>query len=190
MANVLEEGIWPCQVLGATHGEDDRQSIVVRINVKFTEGPNKGRLATYEDQVNAKSSLYIGRSCKAVGWKGRSLTTLQADAEEWIERTGGASTAEVRHVPIKKGKKYDAWVADGRIGNAPVWDKINSIGRGPKPLSAPSSDALADAEEAMRRAMEEDGGPPDDDVPHPAGDDIPFATASTVGLGEIAKVLR
>lgn len=182
MANLLEEGIWPCTVLGGSYGEElDQQGkptgrIKARINIKFDEGPNAGRFGSYEDEVNARSSLYVGRSLKAVGWRGSSLEDVSKDIDAWIAKTGGKSTAEVRHIEIKNGKRYEKWVDAGNPG-FPIWDKINSIGRGPRPLAAPSSDALADANEAMRRAMEEDGAnPPADDVPHVAvsTDDIPF----------------
>lgn len=169
MSNVMAEGIFPCTVTGATYGED-RGAIVVRINAKITEGPNAGRMVTYEDTVNAKSALYIKRSCQAVGWKpAPHFRNLTDDVATWIKETGGVSSAEIRHVPIKKGKKYDAWVESGCEGDPPIWDKCNSIGRGPKPLAAPSATALADAEDAMRRAMAEEGDTttdqPDSDIP-------------------------
>lgn len=162
------EGIWPCTVLGATYGEDDRHLLVVRINAKITDGPDKGKMCTYEDQVNTRSAIYIARSCKAVGWAGKTLTTLAADCQAWIEKTGGASTVEIRHLEIKNGK---------RAGE--IWDKVNSIGRGPKPIAPPSRDVMADAEEAMRKALAEDGNadePPPDEAPHAASadSDIPF----------------
>ena len=171
------EGMWPCTVLGATRGEDGGQ-IVVRINVKIDDGPDKGKLATYEDTVNTKSSIYIARTCRAVGWSGRSLDTLTADVDAWIKATGGKSTVEVKHIEIKKGRKYDKWVADGRRGDPPVWDKVQSLGRGPKPLAAPTKEAANDADEAMRQALADDGVEvpvPVDDVPHSADDDrLPF----------------
>jgi hypothetical protein len=49
---------------------------------------------------------------------------------------------------------------------------------------------LADADEAMRSAMG-DGGPPPDDVPHAADDDLPFATCSiSHDVNPISRVLR
>ena len=170
------EGMWPCTVLGATRGEDGGQ-IVVRINVKIDDGPDKGKLATYEDTVNTKSSIYIARTCRAVGWSGRSLDTLTADVDAWIKATGGKSTVEVKHLPIKKGKKYDKWVADGcKKGEEPIWDKVQSLGRGPKPLAEPTKTTLSDADEAMRQALADDGVEVSvDDVPHSADDDrLPF----------------
>ena len=194
----LEEGNFPFVVTSASYGADDRGVPVVQINGKFTEGPNSGRTTTYQDEINAKSALYVGRSCRAVGWKGVELETLAADTEVWIKATGGATTAEIRHIELKKGKKFDKWVADGSRGQRPYWDKCNSIGYGAKPLVAPKKDVTEDANAAMRRAMAEDGG--SDEAPTgyvsapsvPAGrdDDLPFATCSTIGLGEIARVLR
>lgn len=175
MAN-LSEGTWPCVVQSATYGEDDKHNMVVRINAKITDGPDKDRMVTYEDIVNVRSALYIGRSCRAVGWKGDELETLRTDVDAWIKETGGASTAEIRHIEIKKGKQYDKWASNNFEGPAPIWAKCNAIGRGPKPLSAPSGETLADANDAMRRAMQEDNGaaPPPDDVPPMDDDQIPF----------------
>lgn len=182
------EGIWPCIVLGANFGEDDKGSPNVQINVKIDDGPSKGQTCTYEDQVNAKSALYIGRSARAVGWRGKTLTTLKEDCANWIATTGGKSTVEIKHLQIKTGK---------RAGE--IWDKPNSIGRGPRVLQAPSDERLADADEAMRQAMAADGGPPPDDdfggygsgQPGKGDDDVPFiASAMSRDVNPIAKVLR
>lgn len=173
----LSEGIFPCLVLDGFFGVDDKNSPIARINVQITDGPDKGQRCTYEDQVNAKSALYVGRSCRAAGWKGAKLETLAADVAAWVAKTGGASTVEIKHIEIKNGK---------RAGE--IWAKPNSIGRGPKPLAPAKGETLADANEAMRRAMEADGGAPDD-----AGDsdDIPFATCSiSRDVSPIARVLR
>lgn len=169
---LLSEGIWPCKVISGKSGEDDKGAPNVQINVQITEGPSAGRLCTYEDTINAKSSLYIGRSCKAVGWKGGPMKSLAADIAAWIAATGGMSTVEIKHLEIKNGK---------RAGQ--IWDKPNSIGRGPKPLREMSQSTAADADDAMRMAMEVDSpsdggtyedGPPRDDVPPPSDDNIPF----------------
>ncbi len=183
------EGLWPCIVIDGIAAEETDQAgkptgrIRARVNVTLDGGPDKGRLVTYEDEVNAKSSLYIGRSLKAVGWKGGSLKTVAADIDAWVKKTGGKSTIEIRHIEIKKGKKYDEWCDawyTNHDGSPPpyYWEKANSLGRGPRPLAAPSADALSDADDAMRRAMAEDGDapPPQDDIPHAAADsdDIPF----------------
>lgn len=201
----LAEGNFPFVVTSATFGADDRGVPQVQINGKFTEGPNAGRTTTYQDEVNAKSALYIGRSCKAVGWKGHELETLAADAKAWIAATGGKTTAEIRHIELKRGKKFEKWEAEGRQGQRPIWDKCNSIGFGAKPLVAPKKDVASDANDAMRRAMSEDAGYADEPAPSGSGyvadhpptpsdstrdDDLPFATVSCVSTGEIARVLR
>lgn len=193
----LAAGIWPCVVLSGSVGEQTDKNdqptgrIVARVNIRFTDGPNSGRIGTYEDEINAKSSPYVMRSLKAAGWKGAfPLSTVESD----IAATAGVSTtAEVKHLEVKRGARYDEWAKNGFNGPAPVWDKINALGRGPKALAKPSAGALADAEEQMRRAMTESGGSaPDDDVPHAvSNDDIPFVSCSiNAGLGEIARVLR
>ncbi len=147
------EGIWGCTVIDGKAGNLDNIT-TVQITVQITDGPDKGQRCTYEDAVNTKSAKYIRWSCEAVGWKGVSLRTLEADCAEWIKNTGGASTVEIRHVDVKKGKAFDRWVAEGRVGPQPVWDKVNGIGRGtPRPLAAPSGEALKDADEAMRSAI-------------------------------------
>lgn len=193
-------GFWPCVVLDGGIGEElDNNGkptgrMRVRVNIKFTDGPDKGKIASYEDEINAKSALYVSRSLKAIGCKTPDrFSTVKGDIERWIKETGGATTAEVRHIETKRGKRYDEWVDAGCPGDVLLWAKVNSLGRGPRPLAAPSGEAMSDAEEQMRRAMAEDGGgtQPEDDVPHAGdSDDIPFATVSRCSLGEIAKVLR
>ena len=182
------EGDWPCQILGATAGEqsDERGPtgvIAVRVNCKIEDGPSKGKLCTYEDEINEKSSLYIRRSLTAIGWKGK-IANVSSDVEAWIKETGGKSTVTIKHWPLKRGKKYDKWIEAGAKGDPPVWAKASAIGRGPKPLAAPSQSAMSDAEAAMQRAAEVDGGsaPPMDDpgAAPPIGDDIPFATSRFV----------
>lgn len=177
-------GIWPCIVLNGGVGEETDKNgkktgkIMARVNVKFEDGPDKGRLVTYEDEVNAKSSLYVGRSLKAVGWKGGPLASVAGDIADWVKNTGGKSTVEIKHIETKRGKRYDEWVEAGCPGGTPpIWAKANSLGRGPRALAAPSAEAMSDAEEQMRRAMAEDGNstPPMDDVPPPTDEDsIPF----------------
>jgi PKD repeat protein len=179
------EGIWGCKVLSGKAGVSDGIANV-QINIQIDEGPSAGQRGTYEDQVTTKSAKYVGWSCTAVGWKGVSLSTLEADIEEWIKKTGGRTTVEIKHIEIKKGKKYDKWVTDGCNGPGPVWDKVAGLGRGAaKPLAPLGGEALADADAAMRDVM---GTPPQDGPVD--GDDIPFISCSTVSLGEIAKVLK
>lgn len=182
------EGIWECTVLGGKAGELDGV-MNVQINVQIDDGPSKGQRCTYEDTVNGSSAKYVGWSCTAVGWPGGSLKTLERDIEVWISKTGGKSTVEIRHVEIKRGKVFDKWVAGGRVGPAPIWDKCNGIGRGaPKPLAAPSASTLASADALMREAMA--GGPPPDDAPPHGDDDIPFISGSMREPSAVAKVLR
>lgn len=178
--NLLVPGIWPCVVLNGAIGEqldkNDQPTgkLVARVNIRFTDGPNKGRVGAYEGDVDARNSPYTMRSLKAVGWSGEfPLTRVADDITAWVEKTGGVTTAEVKHIEIKKGKRYEKWVGAGKPG-FPVWDKIDALGRGPRPLAAPSKDALADAEEQMRRAMADTGSArSDEDAPAP-NDDIPF----------------
>lgn len=187
---LLEEGIWPCTLISASFGEDDRGSPQVQINVRIDDGPSKGRSCTYEDQVNAKSALYVGRSCKAVGWRGHDLQTLHDDAAAWATKTGGKSTVEIRHIQLTKGKKYDKWIEEGQRGPAPIWDKPNSIGRGPRALAPVSGERLQDANEAMRTAMAADAGGVPDEAP-PIDDGIPFiSSAFSMDVNPIAAVLR
>lgn len=182
MSNLLAEGIWPCTVLGAEVGEVDGK-IKARVNVKIEDGPSKGRFCTYEDEINARSSIYVMRSLKAVGWSGRSVSTVKDDCTKWIADTGGKSSVEIKHIEIKNGK---------RAGE--IWDKPNSIGRGPKPLRAPGGETLSDADEALRKAMQEDGsweGGGSDSPSEPVDPDaIPFISCSVADYTAIAKVLR
>lgn len=161
------EGIWECDVLGASAGADDKGVPNVQINVRITSGPSSGTPCTYEDRVDGKSALYVGRSLRAVGWKGVTLKTVKEDVDAWIASSGGKSTVEIKHIEIKNGK---------RAGE--IWDKPNSIGRGPRVLKPLENDLLSDADEALRRAAEAEGAAPnDDDVPHAADadpDSLPF----------------
>lgn len=192
----LAEGIFPCTVLSGEAGEIDGV-IKARINVKFDDGPSKGRTGTYEDTIDVRSALYVSRSMKAVGWAGQSVASFAKDVEAWIARTGGKSTAEVRHIEIKRGKRYDKWAAGGFQGPAPVWDKVASIGRAAKPMTEAKGEVLSDADDALRRAMQEDGtaatddfGSAPDEPGQLANDDIPFATCAMSDYTAIAKVLR
>jgi len=171
----IAAGFWPCKVLDGFYGDNDKNLPVVRINVELVDGPHAGTRQTYEEVVNNKQAPYIARTCKAVGWKCQSLSTLKADVAEWVKATGGESTLEIRHVKVTTGK---------RAGS--VWAKPNSIGRGPKPLKESTQENLYDADAAMRAALAEDsnrnngnGGhddaPPTDDIPPPGDEDsIPF----------------
>ena len=173
------EGIWPCTILHGKFGEDDKGSPEVQISARMDEGPRKGQVFTYQDQVNNKSALYIQRSCRAVGWKGPDLNDLKRDIDAWIKSTGGKTTGEIKVIEVKRGKKYDEWVDSGMEGPPPCWEKLNSFGRGAKPLVAATPERLRDANDAMRAAMEADGYTPpaesQQDAPHAAdSDDLPF----------------
>lgn len=191
MSNELAEGIWSCVVLSAEDKEvldqagNATEVTRILVTVRLEDGPSKGRVCTYEDEVNAKSYPYIERSLKNVGWTGASFSTVKADAAKWIEKTGGKSTAEIVHIPVKRGKKFDKWMADGQKGSPPVWDKVKSIGSRQSMLAEPSPKARAAADDFIR--MANGGSAPDDAGPL---DDSPFATISRIGLGEIAKVLK
>lgn len=190
MATEPAEGMWKCRVIDGEAKADDRDIMHVRINVEVLNGPDRGRFVMYDEAVNNKQAPYIAKTAKAVGWRGRGLLedTLAADIAAWVASTGGESTVEIRHIQIKNGK---------RAGQ--VWGKVNSIGRGPRPLKAPSREASNDANAAMMAALAEDGGydsngaPPPDDIPPAGDDDIPFASASMAHdrvTAQIAKVLR
>lgn len=142
------EGIWDCDVLSVRYAKNDKDLPTVQINVQLTSGPSAGQRGTYEEVVDARSAKYLRWSCEAVGWKGQTLTTLEADAAEWIKTTGGKSTAEVKHLEIKNGKNAGK-----------VWDKINGIGRGAaralRPVTGADAAALKDADDAMRAATGE-----------------------------------
>lgn len=175
----IAPGFWPCKVIDGFYGDDDRNIPIVRINVELTEGPCKGMRQTYEEAVNNKQAPYIARTCKAVGWKCQTLSTLKADVESWVKATGGVSTVEIKHIEIKNGK---------RAGS--IWAKANSIGRGPKPLKESSQENLSDADSMMRAALADDsgqsttgesdrgGGTGGYDAPPPGDDDLPFITNS------------
>lgn len=154
--SLIEAGYWPCTVQSAEYGAHPRNpnDAVARITVRIDEGPSAGRVVSYEDVINARSSLYVARSCKAVGWQGQKFTTLADDCAKWIAKTGGKSTVEIKHIPTKSGR---------------IWDKANSIGRGgSKALGSLSADALAEADRMLRDALANEGAPADSD------DNVPF----------------
>lgn len=180
------EGTWKCKVLDGNAGPNEKNIMTVRINAQITEGPSAGRRVTYENVVDNRSAKYVVMSAKAVGWTGQTLATFRDDIAAWIARTGGESTVEIRHLKIERGKRYDKWCDGGCVGPQPIWDKVHAIGVGPKPLKEPTTRDLADADEALARAMAEadsgGGGSagPDDSIPPPSDDDIPFITSSDV----------
>lgn len=157
----LAEGTWPAVAINATYGKDEGK-FFVRIKVRFDEGPNEGRIAYYESEIDNKQGPYAARSCRAVGWRGVSPSTLPSDVAAWIRETGGKTTAEVKHIEIRKGKAFDKWVDGGRQGPRPVWDKVTAIGSGQRPLAEPSAAELADAAAAMGGHYD-DVPPPDDE---------------------------
>lgn len=155
------EGIWNCDVLNGKYGADDRDIPKVQITVRITDGPSAGQLATYEDEVNARSAKYVRYSVEAVGGDPLKLEKLDEHIAAWIAKTGGKSTVEIKHLEIKNGKNA------GKI-----WDKVNGIGRGaPRPLKSLSKEAANDATEAMRAVMGDDE-PPHDDIPPPGDADF------------------
>lgn len=171
---IKAEGIWGCKVLGGKAVDIDGVPNV-QINVVIEDGPSKGVRCTYEDVVNTATAKYVNWSLKAVGYKGKSLTELEADIDAWIAATGGNTTVEIKHLEIKRGKNA------GKI-----WDKCNGLGRGAaRPGKPLNGEPLADADEALRAYS---GGAADE--PPMDDDQIPFATISNVGLGEIASVLK
>lgn len=173
------EGIWGCTVLGGKAGTNENNTPTVQINVQITDGPSAGQRCTWEDVVDAKSAKYVAWSLNAVGWKGQTLKTLEADIVEWIAKSGGTSTVEIKHLEIRNGKNA------GKI-----WDKVNGIGRGAaRTLKPIAGSALNDADAALR----DFAGTPPDDVPHAAEDpdSIPFASCSVArDINPVAKVLR
>jgi len=148
-------GIWKCKVIDGKFGETDDNKGFVQINVEIVEGPDKGQKCTYEDEVNAKSVPFALKSCRAVGFKGADWNTLKADIAKWVAAGDAMSTVEIKHVEVKNGK---------RAGS--IWDKVNSIGRrSERDLKAATGTTLADANDALRRAMEDESNGDGDEIP-------------------------
>ena len=185
---ILSEGTWPCKVLSASTGNNYRNLYAVQVNVELTDGPDKGKRTTYEQEVDNKSSKYVNPSCKAIGWQGVTLKTLADDCAKWIAKTGGATTVDIKHFNLKKPEAIAK--AEAR-GEPPKFAKANAIGRGAVPLTAPSTDAQNDADAAMRAfAGDTGGGGWSGDTP-PSTDDIPFVScAISADVNPIAAVLR
>ncbi len=142
----LSEGTWGCTITGAVYGDNDKGIATAQILGRIDDGPDAGSQFTYEDRVDAKSALYVGRSMKAVGWTGRELETLEADAASWIKKTGGKSTVEIKHIPYR----------DKKTNEERIWAKPNAIGRNNRQLQKPTAQSSRDANETMRRAMQGD----------------------------------
>jgi hypothetical protein len=152
-----QAGIWGCNVIGAKAGENDKGIPNVQVTVQITDGPDAGQRCTYEEEVSARTAKYVRWSLEAVGWKGQTLKTAESDVAAWIEKTGGKSTVEIKHLEIKNGPNA------GKI-----WDKVSGIGRGAaRPLKPISASSLADADDVLRSV----GGAPPDEEPQ---DDAPF----------------
>lgn len=187
---ILIEGIWKCKVLGANYGlqKDDRKPndiglAHVTINVEITEGADKGRRASYEETIDGKSATYAAKSCLAIGWKGKTLSTIKGDCDEWIKETGGESTVEIKHLVVRKdGPKQGTTFA-----------KVGAIGRRQPVLHQPTDsdgrERLNDADEQMQRALAEAANAGSGGATY-VDDDIPFATIDVVSTGEIARCLR
>lgn len=191
---ILSEGTWPCKVLSASTGNNYRQLYAVQVNVELTDGPDKGKRTTYEQEVDNKSSKYVNPSCKAIGWQGVTLKTLTDDCAKWIAKAGGTTTVDIKHFPLKKEEAIAKAISRAQAaGEAPYlfFAKANAIGRGAVPLTAPSTDAQNDADAAMRAfAGDTGGGGWSGDTP-PSTDDIPFAScAISDDVNPIAAVLR
>ena len=163
-----DAAIYACTAISADFGSTDKKpNPAAQIVVRVDEGPMKGQRVTYEEEVNAKSAKYVGWACTAVGWRGKDLSTLKADAAKWIAATGGVTTVEIKEIVTRKGTPDEG-----------VWFKPSAIGKGAaKPLRQAAPDAVKDANDAMRAAMggapDDSGGPPPDDVPQD-DEQIPF----------------
>ena len=176
----MQEGVFPAIITGASFGKDAKGTPnVVQITARITDGPDAGKLVTYEDAVNTKSAKYIAWSAKAVGWKAVNLESLAADVDAWIAKTGGKSTVEIKNIPF----------TDKKTNEPRIWSKCNAIGKGlSQPLTAPSSSDLKDANDAMREFI-------GDDAPRAGGaggvDDLPFVSCALEhDVDPIAEVLR
>lgn len=177
---IAPEGNNPCTVLDGVYGVNDKGIPCVRVNVRMKAGPTAGKIYTYEEEVNNKSSLYIMQSLEAIGWKGQTLKSTAEDIAAWVAKTGGDTTVEIQHLEIKKGK---------RAGQ--IWDKPRNLGRGPKPLKEATGDLDADAEQFMQAARlaagRPQGAPPEQERDP---DDLPFARAHGAEASCVAAVLR
>ena len=168
--SLLAEGIWNCTVLSATSGALKGVPFV-QIKVRIEDGPSAGRLVTYERDIDTRSAKYAAMSMRSVGWNARAgnIESIGADCSHWIAKSGGKSTVEIKHIPYN----------DKKTGEPKIWDKANAIGRpltNERKLDKLDGTALAEANEALARAMADSGGAPPDDAPPPTDDDLPFVS--------------
>lgn len=138
MAHVVAQGSYLARAIGASSGMDSKERLTARVEFELLAGPDAGQRITYSGLINAKSAKYVGPDLKAVGWKGETLKTLEADVI--------AARAEV---PIEIEHKN---ANDSKDANR-VFAVVRSIARGAAALKAPSQQDMADADEALHAAM-------------------------------------
>ena len=132
---------------------NEKGIVTARVNFEILEGPDAGQRITYNGQVTQKSAPYVAKDLAAVGWKGRSLSTLTAD----VEKSSASTTIEIQHKQTKDGSR--------------TFPVVRSIGRPPREVKPASTDDITNADMMLSAALgtdDERDAPPVDDS------DIPF----------------
>lgn len=134
--------------------ENEKGFVVAKVNFEILDGPDSGQRITYNGQITPKSAPYVSKDLVAVGWKGKSLSTLAAD----IEAARAEPSIEIQHKQTKDGARTFA--------------VVRSIGRAPRVATPASRDDLVNADMMLSAAL---GNSSDDrDVPPIDESDIPF----------------
>ena len=138
MAHVVAQGSFLARALTGSSGTDNKGRLTARVEFELLAGPDAGQRITYSGLINAKSAKYVGPDLKAVGWKGETLKTLDAD----IIAAHAEVPIEIEHKNANDSKDPDR-----------VFAVVRSIARGAPALKPPSKQDMDDADEALRAAM-------------------------------------
>ena len=139
MAHLIAQGSFLARAVSGSFGLDSKGRHAARVEFELLAGPDAGQRITYTGLVNAKSAPYVGKDLKGAGWKCVDLSSLEVD----VKATHVETQIDIEHKSANDPREPDR-----------VFAVVRSIGRGAMPLGKPSASDLADANEAMRAALE------------------------------------
>lgn len=150
--HVIQEQFVKARALAGSHYTKNNEP-TARVDFEIVDGPDKGEKITYNGPINARSAKYVARDLKAVGWKGKTLETLEAD----VAAAQSETTIEVKVMTRKDGSGQFA--------------VVRSIGRTD---SAAQTKPIAQAEMGNANALLRAALGDDEPVDPTTSDDIPF----------------
>ena len=99
---------------------DGQKVLTAKVTLEILEGPDAGQRITYNGLCNSpKATAYVAQDLKAVGWKGKTFSSLALD----IESTRAEPNIEIQHKQTKDGLRTFAVVrsmGDGRAAKQDV----------------------------------------------------------------------